>query len=73
VLKFDQFYYSSFFKTKFRLFLVNVRMRKLLIYAIWSCEILGSLQIDIAHPPTKLACVGYCPAYLICRILLSSA
>jgi len=28
-----------------------------LIYAIWSCEALASLQIDIASPPTKLACV----------------
>ena len=26
-------------------------MRKWLIYAIWSCEALGSLQIDIASPP----------------------
>jgi len=29
---------------------VNVRMRKWLIYAIWSCEALGSLQIDITSP-----------------------
>ena len=35
-------------------------MRKLLIYAIWSCGVLGSLQIDIAPPHTKLACVRYC-------------
>ena len=26
-------------------------MRKWLIYTIWSCEILGSLQINIAYPP----------------------
>jgi len=26
-------------------------MRKWLIYAIWSCEALGSLQIDIASSP----------------------
>ena len=25
-------------------------MQKWLIYAIWSCEALGSLQIDIASP-----------------------
>jgi len=30
-----------------------------LIYAIWSCEALGSLQINIASLPTKLACVRY--------------
>jgi len=34
-------------------------MRKWLIYAIWPCEALGSLQIDIASPPTKLAFVRY--------------
>jgi len=34
-------------------------MRKWLIYALWSCEALGSLQIDIASP-TFLACVRYC-------------
>jgi len=35
-------------------------MRKWLIYAIRCCEALGSLQIDIASLPTKLACVRYC-------------
>jgi len=30
-----------------------------LIYALWSCEALGSLQIDIASPPTKSSCVRY--------------
>ena len=40
-------------------------MRKWWSYAIWSCEALGSLQIDIASTPTKLACVRYWP--LICQ------
>jgi len=44
-------------------FLVNVRMRKWLIYATWSCEALGSLQIDIASLPTNLACARYCCHY----------
>jgi len=40
-------------------------MRKELIYAIWSCEALGSLQIDIASLPTKLACVRYCTVSIL--------
>ena len=38
-------------------------MRKWLIYAIWSCEALGLLQIDIA-PSTNLACVRYLLRYI---------
>jgi len=30
-------------------------MRKWLIYAILSCEALGSLQIDIAFPPHQIS------------------
>jgi len=26
-------------------------IRETLIYAIWSCEALGSLQVDVASPP----------------------
>jgi len=40
-------------------------MRKELIYAIWSCEALGSLQIDIASLPAKLACVRYCTVSIL--------
>jgi len=29
----------------------NLYLRKRLIYAIWCCEALGSLQIDITSPP----------------------
>ena len=31
-----------------------------MVYALWSCEGLGSLQIDIAFPPNKSVCVRYC-------------
>jgi len=40
-------------------------MRKCLIYAIWSCEALGSLQIDIA-PPHQ---ISLCPLLLGGRTL----
>jgi len=36
-------------------------MRKWLIYAIWSCEALGSLQIDIASPHQ----ISLCPLLIM--------
>ena len=45
-------------------------MRKWLIYAIWSCEALGSLQIDIASPHKSRLCPLLIPrkAYFVITV-----
>ena len=52
VLKSDQFYHPSFSQPSLDLFPRKCKYAKVIvIYATWSCETLGSLQIDTASPP----------------------
>ena len=63
VLKFDQFLPIKLLLNQAQTcFLVNVRMWKWFIFALWFCEALGSLQIDIASLRTNSSCDRYCSA-----------